>query len=321
MQHDDAVYMEKASEFAKLSKRPYTTNTFITIGNFDGVHLGHQALIGEVVQKARDHGSHALVVTFFPNPAEFFRPDVQAYYLTTPVEKNKVMKTIGVDEVISFHFNKQLSELTAHEFLRSLKENLNFSMLVIGDDFTLGKNRQGTIPVIKELGERLDFAVEIVSQVQLDREEISSTRIRRYLDLGDVTSAACLLGRPYEISGIVQHGSDRGARIGLPTANLDHWMKKKLPRVGVYATRVIYQKKIYIGITNIGYRPTFENQDIPNIETHLLDFCENLYGKILTLQFIQKLRDEQKFSGIEAFLAQIEKDKETARKIFYDEKR
>jgi riboflavin kinase/FMN adenylyltransferase len=153
----------------------------------------------------------------------------------------------------------------------------------------------------------------------LGREEISSTYIRRYLDLGEVISAARLLGRPYEISGCVQHGSDRGARIGLPTANIDHWGKKKIPAVGVYATRVFYQNQRYTGITNIGYRPTFETQDIPNIETHLLDFDANLYGKMLTLQFIQKIRDEQKFSGIDAFLKQIEKDKETARKIFQDE--
>lgn len=320
MQHGDAVYMEKTSEFAELSKRPYA-DTFITIGNFDGVHLGHQALIGGMVREAHARGSHAVVITFFPNPAEYFRPDVQAYYLTTPVEKHGVMENIGVDELISFQFNKQLSELTAREFLTSLKNNLDLSVLVIGDDFALGKNRQGTIPVIKELGEELGFSVLVINQVQLDREEISSTRIRRYLDLGDVASAGRLLGRPYEISGIVQHGSDRGARIGLPTANIGHWTKKKLPRVGVYATWVYYQKMPYIGITNIGYRPTFETQDIPNIETHLLDFNENLYGKMLTLQFIQKLRDEQKFSGIEAFLEQIEKDKETARKIFQDEKR
>ncbi len=320
MQHDDAVYMEKTSEFAELSKRPYA-DTFITIGNFDGVHLGHQALIGGMVQEAHAQGSPALVVTFFPNPAEYFRPDVQAYYLTTPVEKHGVMEDIGVDELISFQFNKQLSELTAREFLTSLKNNLDLSMLVIGDDFALGKNRQGTIPVIKELGAELGFSVVVINQVQLDCDEISSTRIRRYLDLGDVASAGRLLGRPYEISGIVQHGSDRGAGIGLPTANIGHWTKKKLPGIGVYATRVYYQKMAYVGITNIGYRPTFETQDIPNIETHLLDFNENLYGKMLTLQFIIKLRDEQKFSGIEAFLGQIEKDKETARKIVKDEKR
>jgi len=320
MQHDDAVYLEKTIKFAELSKRPYA-HTFITIGNFDGVHLGHQALIGGMVRDAHTHGAPAVVVTFFPNPAEFFRPEVQAYYLTTPIEKHVVMENIGVDELISFQFNKQLSELTAREFLTSLKNNLDLTVLVIGDDFALGKNRLGTIPVIKELGEDLGFTVVIINQVQLDHEEISSTRIRRYLDLGDVAGAGHLLGRPYEISGIVQHGSDRGARIGLPTANIDHWTKKKLPRVGVYATRVYYQKMPYMGITNIGYRPTFETQDIPNIETHLLDFDANLYGEMLTLQFIQKLRDEQKFSGIEAFLEQIEKDKLTARKIFQDEER
>ena len=174
----------------------------------------------------------------------------------------------------------------------------------------------GTIPVIKAIGEDLSFSVKVIPPVGANQEEISSTRIRRYLEKGDVAHAALLLGRPYPVARLVTHGSDRGSKIGLPTANLDQWRKKQLPAVGVYATQVELNGKLYQGITNIGYRPTFEDQDTPNMETHILDFDGNIYGERLVLNFIEKIRDEQKFTGVEEFLAQIERDKHTARRIF-----
>jgi riboflavin kinase/FMN adenylyltransferase len=170
--------------------------------------------------------------------------------------------------------------------------------------------------VIKALGEEMGFSVKVMDAVEFEGGEISSTRIRRALDAGDVRLARTMLGRPYSLSGEVTHGADRGSRIGLPTANMTHWPLKMLPAVGVYATRPTLWGKTYQGITNVGYRPTFEDQDEPNIETHILDFDGNIYGEKLDLQFIEKIRDEQKFSGVDAFLAQIERDKATARRIF-----
>lgn len=294
-------------------------HSYITIGNFDGVHLGHQTLIHRMVQAAHNRQFLSIVITFFPDPLDFFYPEIESYYLSTLDEKKDMLKKIGVDEVIVFKFDRDFADLSAEEFLSDLKVKLGLQFLLVGQDFALGKNRQGTIPVIKTIGEKLDFSVETITPISIAEEEISSTRIRSLLDEGDVVGAARLLGRLYSISGLVTHGSDRGARLGLPTANLNHWVKKKQPAVGVYATQVTYQHERYFGITNVGHRPTFENQEKPNIETFIFDFDENIYGKMIQLDFIQKIRDEQKFASVDDFLAQIEQDKATAREMFcYD---
>jgi riboflavin kinase/FMN adenylyltransferase len=288
----------------------------ITIGNFDGVHLGHQTIINQVVSRGKLKRKDVIVITFFPNPADFFSKSQKHFYLTSPAEKESILLELGVDEVVTFQFDQAFANLLPKTFLSVLKNKLGLDTLVVGYDFALGKNRQGTIPVLKTLGDEMGFKVEVLDSVRLDGQEISSTRIRKALERGDVSLARELLGRPYKITGEVTHGSDRGSRIGLPTANMTHWVKKQLPAVGVYATRPILFGKTYQGISNIGYRPTFEDQDKPNIETHILGFDGNIYGEKIELEFIEKIRDEQKFSGVEAFLAQIERDKATARRIF-----
>lgn len=302
-------------EFLPLSN----THSYVTIGNFDGVHLGHQAIIQKMVQKAEGDESTVIVITFFPDPVDFFNPDQEAFYLTSPNEKNRRLCNFGVDSVLTFQFTREFSRLTADAFLTALKEKLGMETLVIGRDFALGKDRQGTLPVIQSLGKALGFSVEMIEPIKLKGREVSSTRIRQQLVQGQVDQAAVLLGRPYSISGPVTHGSDRGSRIGLPTANIIHWPKKQLPAVGVYATRVLLGENKYLGITNVGFRPTFEDQKKPSIETHILDFDGNIYGEDLTLQFVQKIRDEKKFSGADALLEQIARDKSTARKIFNHE--
>lgn len=305
--------------FEKLEVLPYQ-HSFITIGNFDGVHRGHQSLINELVYKTNSHLNPVIVVTFYPNPSDFFQPDIESFYLSTPAEKEADLCRLGVDRVITFQFDQDFANLTAREFLSALKQKLGLDLLVVGEDFAMGKNRQGTIDVIRSIGQEMSFSVETIEPLNLGSEIISSTKIRQCLDAGDLVSVKEMLGRPYAISGVVTEGSDRGSRIGLPTANITHWPKKKLPAIGVYATHVEVNAEKYYGITNVGYRPTFEDQSLPNIETHILDFDGNIYGEKLTLKFIQKIRDEQKFSGVDAFLAQIERDKATAREIFTDDK-
>ena len=312
---DSAIHEVKTYQFSNLSPLPYE-NACITIGNFDGVHLGHQAIITRMVKEAKAQHRPVLVVTFYPDPADFFQRGSLTNYLSSPWEKEAFLLSLGVDKVITFEFDLDFAGLTPEKFLTGLKENCGLNTLVVGHDFALGKDRAGTIPVIKALGESLSFSVKIIPPVELGEKEISSTRIRQLLDAGDVAKAALLLGRPYVVGGVVTHGSDRGARMGLPTANLEQWPKKKLPTVGVYAVLVELNGKIYEGMTNIGYRPTFEKQDTPNMETHILDFDGNIYGERLVLNFIEKIRDEQKFAGVEEFLAQIERDKSTARRIF-----
>ena len=291
----------------------------VTIGNFDGVHLGHQAIIKKMVREAGVDIRPVIVINFFPDPSDFFNPDREAFYLTSPSEKTRLLCQLGVDRVLTLHFTKRFSELTARQFLSMLMEKVDMKTLVIGRDFALGKDRKGTMPVIQTLGEEFGYNLEIIEPIKLDGKEISSTKIRQHLARGQVDAAAALLGRPYTIAGPVTHGSDRGASIGLPTANIAHWPKKQLPAVGVYATRVVLRGDEHFGITNVGFRPTFEDQKTPNIETHILDFDGNIYGEELKLHFVQKIRDEQKFSGVNAFLDQITRDKSTARKIFSNE--
>lgn len=308
----------KIFDFSELSPLGFR-DSYVTIGNFDGVHRGHQAIICKMVNTAKNQNRPILVVTFFPNPADYFNPELDAFYLSTPKEKEIQLLNLGVDRVITFRFDRDFANLPPREFLFGLKGKLGLERLVVGQDFALGKNRTGTLPVIKEIGREISFSVEIIEPVDLGGEEISSTKIRQRLAEGKVAEAAEMLGRPYAVSGEVTHGSDRGSRIGLPTANLLTWGKKKLPAVGVYATKVLHNGTSYSGITNIGFRPTFEKQTLPNLETHILAFDGNIYGEKLTLKFIAKIRDEQKFSGVDAFLAQIERDKATARRIFSDD--
>ena len=312
---DPAIHEVKTCQFSKLSPLPFD-NACITIGNFDGVHLGHQAIINRMVYEAKADQRPVVVITFFPDPADYFQHGKLSNYLSSPKEKEDFLLSMGVDKVITFEFDQEFANLSPEDFLKALKEKCGLQTLVVGHDFALGKGRAGTIPVIEALGETLSFVVKVIPPVESEQEEISSTRIRQLLEEGDVVKAADQLGRPYSITGLVTHGSDRGARIGLPTANLDQWRKKQLPAIGVYATQVELKGKTYQGITNLGYRPTFESQDAPNMETHILEFDGNIYGERLVLNFIEKIRDEQKFAGVEEFLAQIERDKSTARRIF-----
>lgn len=313
-------------EFGSLQPFAYQ-NSYITIGNFDGVHLGHQAIITQMIRAGKEKQQPVLVVTFFPNPSAYFKEQAQTnsdlqkgYYLSSPVEKEQYLLNLGVDEVVTFRFNQDFANLSAESFVLELKSKLGLGCLVVGEDFALGKGRQGTIPVLKSIGRRHSFCVNAIPQIKTDGTEVSSTKIRRLLDQGAVAEAADQLGRPYQIDGVVTHGSDRGGKFGLPTANLSYWPQKKRPAVGVYVTKVFLNHQVFQGITNIGHRPTFEEQAQVNIETHILDFDGNIYGEEMGLAFIEKLREEQKFSGVDALMAQIELDKARAREIYQNAK-
>ena len=301
--------------FQDLSPQPYL-DTYLTIGNFDGVHLGHQAIIQQMVQEAKHDGNPLIVVTLFPNPSVFLRKRPINEYLSTPGEKEKMLRELGADDVVTFEFNDDFANLKPEAFISGLVDNLHMRVLVVGPDFAMGKERQGSRALLDEIARDQKFSIRAVQPILYKDLDVSSTRIRRFLDEGNVNLAAKLLGRYYDITGSVVHGSDRGARIGLPTANISYWHEKKRPAVGVYATHVTLGEVQYNAITNIGYRPTFEIQTVPNIETHILGFDGNIYGESLTLAFIGKIRDEQKFENVGAFLAQIEQDKKTAREIF-----
>lgn len=304
-------------DFFDLQPFPFE-NACITIGNFDGVHKGHQAIIAKMVNQAKNSSKQVIVVTFFPNPADYFNPNRNSFYLSTPQEKQTLLLSMGVDHVVTFKFGQDFANLSPEEFLSGLKEKLGLSVLVVGYDFALGKNRRGTLDVINQISRQLKFEVMMIEPLSVGHQAISSTLIRKRLDKGDLIAVRQMLGRYYAVDGVVRHGSNRGAKMGLPTANIEHWPHKKLPAIGVYATMVNLRGQKYLGITNVGYRPTFENQEKPNIETFIMNFEGNLVGENLSIEFVQKIREEQKFTGVEDFLVQIEKDKIVAQRILND---
>lgn len=289
----------------------------ITIGAFDGVHLGHQALIGRLVAEARRRNYRAVVITFFPHPSIVLRGPLRepSFYITAPEEKASLFAALGVDATVTHPFSIEVSKITAAEFLEQLMRGLDFKEIWCGPDFAFGHNREGTVPWLIERGRSRGFAVRIVEPKTTGGGVISSSRVRQALADGDVELAAACLGRPFQLSGEVVEGSRRGRTIGIPTANLQFWEERAYPARGVYACRAWVGERAVNAVTNIGVRPTFEAKARPTVEAHLLDFDDDLYGQRLRLDFIARLRPEQKFSGVDALLAQIRRDIENARQI------
>jgi riboflavin kinase/FMN adenylyltransferase len=290
--------------------------SWLTIGVFDGVHLGHQELIGDLVAGARAAGAPAVVLTFDPHPAEVLRGPRDSFYLTNVQEKAQHIESLGVDTLIVQTFDQTLANTTARDFAGQLKTHLGLERLLVGPDFALGHNREGDVPRLGELGKELGFEVQVVAPVELDGEIVSSSRIRKLLTAGDAAAAARLLGRPYTLAGEVVSGAKRGRSIGIPTANIQGPAKRLVPASGVYVCKATVGSKTWGAVTNIGVRPTFEDQlPRPVVEAHLLDYDGGeFYGQVMQLQFLSRLRPEQKFSGVDALVAQIHADIEVARK-------
>jgi riboflavin kinase/FMN adenylyltransferase len=288
----------------------------LTIGAFDGVHRGHQALIGEMVGRAHAAGSAAVVVTFYPHPSVVLRGRRPAFYISTPEEKADYLAALNVDAVVTHPFNRDVANVGAADFVARLVEHARLSELWCGADFALGHNRQGGVDFLRAEGARRGFTVNVVEPVLIEGEVISSTRIRQALRDGAVEAAARYLGRPFRLTGQVVEGARRGRAIGIPTANLAVWEERAFPGVGVYACRAESGGSVRPAVVNIGFRPTFDGSEIrPTVEAHLLDFSGDLYGSTLTLDFIARLRPEVKFPGVEALVAQIQRDIAEARKI------
>jgi riboflavin kinase/FMN adenylyltransferase len=288
----------------------------LTIGAFDGVHRGHQALIGAMVAHAHATGRAAVVVTFYPHPSVVLRGRRPSFYLSTPEEKAAYLAELGVDAVVTHPFSREVAAIPAAEFVARLRAHARLSELWCGSDFALGHNRQGDVDYLRAAGERLGFTVRVFEPVLIDGEVISSTRIRQTLRDGAVEQAARYLGRPFQLTGKVVEGAHRGRTLGIPTANLEVWDERAVPAVGVYACRALTALGGAQAVVNIGFRPTFEGGDAhPVVEAHLLDFAGDLYGTEVTLAFIARLRPEVKFAGVDALLAQIRRDIEAARAI------
>jgi riboflavin kinase/FMN adenylyltransferase len=290
--------------------------SWLSIGTFDGVHLGHQAIIKELVNGANRDGLPSVVLTFFPHPAIVLNKRNQSNLLTSPDERAYLLGKLGVDFVITYPFTSAIAQLTSEDFILQLHKWLKFRWLVVGYDFALGKGREGNVPRLVELGNQYHFSVEAIPAVKSMERVISSSEIRSDILEGKMVEVKKLLGRNYSISGEVVPGDGRGKLLNIPTANLAVWPEKAIPKVGVYACLAHYGDNIWRAVTNIGVRPTFlESSKLIRVETHILGFNGDLYGKMLELEFVNRIRDEIRFENSENLISQIQKDIATTEKV------
>ena len=289
---------------------PRLRGGIVALGNFDGFHKGHQAVVGRAVARARAEGRPALVATFDPHPVRFFRPDVPPFRLTSLNQRERLFAEAGADAMIVFPFNAALAGLTAEEFVAERLAGV--AGVVTGEDFTFGKGRSGNVDVLAELGAKYGFTAEAVAPVADDSEAVSSSRIRDALQAGDCATATHLLTRLFAVEGVVQHGDKNGRKLGFPTANIDMGSYLR-PRYGIYAVkgRLPDGRKLD-GVANLGIRPTF---DPPKelLEPHFFDFSGDLYGQTIEVEFHAFIRAEAKFDSLDALVTQMERDCEQAR--------
>lgn len=290
-------------------------NSWLTIGVFDGVHRGHREILHKLIDGAHTHHAPAVVLTFDPHPASILTGK-EIRCLTTPDERADLLAALGVDEVITQRFTRDLSTATAHQYMSRLKETLGLTRLLIGYDFALGKGREGNAARLAEIGRELNYTVEIVPALSDESGVISSTEIRKLISTGNVNEAAKLLGYPYSVSGPVIHGDGRGRRINIPTANIDYPKQKVIPANGIYACWATLNAERFMAATNVGFNPTFTpDKKIQSIEPYLLDFDRDIYGEEMKLEFVARLRDELKFASVEALIEQIRADIDKTRAL------
>jgi len=291
------------------------SRTVATIGNFDGVHLGHRAILDRVRQRARELEAQTVAITFDPHPVKVLRPEVKLPLLTTQDQKLELLAAAGLDAVVVLPFTREFAALPAREFVKQyFCDRLRAREVVVGHDYCFGKGREGNIDLLKEMGVVHGFTVQVVWAVEVQGAVVSSSLIRAMLRLGKVAEAGRLLGRPYGVGGRVVQGKGRGAKLlGVPTANI-LTPNELLPASGIYAVRVRRGETLLPGVANIGTCPTFDNEEL-SLEVHLLEFSGDLYGESLEVQFVSRLREEQRFPSIEALAAQIRSDIAVARQV------
>ncbi len=300
--------------FYNLPKSP--SGCVATIGNFDGVHLGHQAVLSQLAMKGDMLGLPAVAITFEPQPNEYFSPDKAPARLSRFREKVEILRSYSIQQLCVLRFNQKLAQMTADDFIQKLiVDGLNIKYLVVGDDFKFGKDRQGNFALLQQAGEKYGFQVVNMHTFSIDNMRVSSTRVRKALNSGDLMLAEKLLGRPYRMSGRVAHGDKRGRTMGFPTANI-HLHRCKVPLNGVYAVQLFgVDGEPIQGVANVGVRPTV-GADKALLEVHLFDFNREIYGEHVQVYFLKKIRDEQRFSNLDALIAQIQKDCQQARLYF-----
>ncbi|MFN3561984.1 MAG: bifunctional riboflavin kinase/FAD synthetase [Chloroherpetonaceae bacterium] len=307
------------SQFDTDNPKPFERKaSAVTIGTYDGVHLGHRAIISTLVSDAKARGLRSVVITFEPHPRLVLGKTNGApiFLLSTLDEKLNILESLGIDCIIVIHFTKAFSETPAEAFVENvLVKQIGLAEIVVGYDHMFGRNRGGSFETLAMLAERHHFIVKQIPEQKVGTHHLSSTAIRRFLEAGEIEHANKLLGAPYQLSAVVIEGDKRGRTIGFPTANLLPPNAKLIPKHGVYAVEVSIGEKTYRAMMNIGTRPTIQAQSGVSLEVHLLDFNGDLYGKSLTVRFLARLRDEQQFSSLDALKAQLERDKHAVQRL------
>jgi len=298
-------------------KEPFKS-AVITIGNFDGVHIGHQALFHEVIELAEAMDGTAVAMTFDPHPIRVITRNGHPPLITLYEQKQELIQKAGIDVLICIPFTMDFAALSARTFVEDiLVKRIGMKAIVVGQDYTFGNNREGNVDLLKRYADELGFKVIVADWIQsstVDNDRISSTAIRELVMDGQIEKAGKMLGRNYQIRGTVAHGRDRGGKLlGIPTANIN-LQDELCPKVGVYAVIVHYDGQRYPGVANIGYSPTFDDH-VFTVEAHILDFKKDIYGQKIMVNFVRRLRDEKKFSGIPELVEQIDRDIAEARLI------
>jgi len=290
-----------------IDKIDIIQKSVVTIGNFDGLHMGHQVLIKKATEYAKSNNISSVVFTFKNHPVNYFKPNSIKNIITND-DKVRILESMGVDYIINIPFDEYMTKISGLDFVKEiLLDTLGAKKIIVGYDFTFARNKEGNINLLQELSSKYGFKLEIVNPIKLDDIRISSTYIRNLILNGNIENVYKYLGRNYKLSGEVIHAKKLGRTIGFPTANISINKDMIIPKVGIYATKVYVNGEIYYGATNIGYNPTV-NGDRLSIETNILEFNEDIYGKVITIEFLERIRDEKKFNGIEELKKQLQKD-------------
>jgi riboflavin kinase/FMN adenylyltransferase len=290
--------------------------TVLTLGVFDGLHLGHQLVMRTLIERARALDAVPTVITFDPHPRAVLHPQSAPPLLQTFDQKIEALGVLGIQQAIVVRFTREFASLSAAEFLRDVvHERLHAREVYLGRGFAFGRNREGNIGLLREVSARLGFYADEVPEVRLRGQRISSSRIRELLSEGRVNLARRMLGRPYGVEGRVVRGAERGRTLGFPTANL-HPQNRVIPRAGVYVTATLIEGVWRRSVTNIGTRPTFENESEPSIETYVMNWSGDLYGDVVRVRFLHRLRDERKFASVDELKRRIDADVERAARYF-----
>lgn len=292
------------------------SQSVVMLGNFDGVHIGHQQLIHALITASRELNIPSVLLTFEPNPSEFFPSKIPLARLMRFSEKWRYMQNYGIDYFYCMRFNALLANLSPDDFVKKiLVDQLGAKKIIVGDDFRFGAKRAGDVETLKTLGKEQGFEVDALPQAMHNGDRISSTRIRHAVKQGDFETAEALMGRPFTLSGKVSYGSQLGRQLGYPTANI-HLNRKHVPMMGIFVVRVYgLSAEPLNGVASIGYRPTFDGKKIL-LEVHLFDFDEMIYGRFITVEFLHKIRDEVKFESVPELVLQIDNDARIAKHYF-----